>query len=154
MISKIQIVGKVGIIALVFGTILFTGGYYLDDEACDTGTALDLEEVENSSVVEGNTTNFENLSSTEQRIFLEAYTYRQDRPGASRVYADWSEEWFNGESFAPFYIAYRGEIFETSTAANDCGVPVGEIFQSLGMIVGMIGVVITIGMTISKNFLK
>lgn len=149
MSSKIKLVKKGSLVLLIIGTILFTGGGYIFNEDCKSGIHLGLENTNNSDndISSSNITHFNNLTSTEQRIFLEAYT---DQNGFSDLYKNWSEGWFNTDSFEPLYITYRGEVVKTSVWASDCGLPVDEFSQSIGVLFGMVGIIGKIGLGIAK----
>lgn len=151
MASKTELLKKTSVILLLLGTVFFSGGHFSSGGECTSGYALDLDRAEgsNDSAVDRNVTDFEDLSPMDQQIFLEAYVDLADRSGSSDVYAEWPDERFGLSSSTPLYVDYRGELFETSIHAVDCGLPADELLQSLGVFLGSIGVVLRVGVTMT-----
>lgn len=152
MTSKTELLKKTSVILLLLGTVFFSGSHFSSGGECTSGYALDLDRAEgsNDSAVDGNVTDFEDLSPMDQQIFLEAYIDLAEGSGSSDVYAEWPEERFERDSYTPLSVDYRGELFETSLHAVDCGLPVDELFQSLGVFLGSLGVVIRVGVAMAK----
>lgn len=149
MISKTQIGVAVGVLLLMSGTLLFAGGNTIYKEECEPGTELIIEKTSSPDTI----IQFEQLSPTEQRIFLEAYTDDGVRTSDRYSSVNWSNEWFNLANETAVSISYRGQDWELTVASADCGIPLGKIMRKLGVRLGIIGIVVTLSFA-SHELLK
>jgi len=135
MLTKTRIGGIFGVILLVTGgTAVAWGSYQQTANPCESGYQISTERVKTNETLDSRYERiaFTDLSTVEQRIFLESIT---DMYNQSNMYQDSSEL----ANLSDKAITYRSDQYVTHVVVSDCAGQPGTYSKLGGGITAFIG---------------
>ena len=136
MTSITRIIGAIGVVLLLIGgTGIAWGSYNQALYDCESGSSMSISNLtaDETTAPQTEPVGFDNLSSVEQRIFLEAYT---SPTNTAETYQNWPTSRFENARV----VTYRGQQYRVQGLTSVCGIPPGTYIKYAGIASSIIGV--------------